>query len=160
MELAILKEINKKYIEAVNYYEKVIDKDTPASPYNYINLAFLYWSFAFEFIEFDIPNNITEDWSVIGGNRYQKILELGLSNYPNNTEMLFWEKYFKHIIYGEDFSEKNCTQLLKKYGESKVPYFFLYLFNTEKYMENRNQLLSQCEELPTAKNNYIKSIIE
>lgn len=160
METALIKDMGRNYIEAVKSYEdEIADNSTPDS---YINLAFLYWSFAFELFEFNNPNNITEDYSVIGGNRYKIILDLGLSNYPSNLELHFWEKYFQHIIFSDEFSEKDCQKLLKEYGDSGsiVPYFFLYLFDKEKYKQKRNELLDICNEYPTAKNIYIKSIIE
>ncbi|MGB6092860.1 MAG: hypothetical protein WBF83_03775 [Moheibacter sp.] len=163
MELAIIKEINKEYIEAVKHYEeKIANKDTAILSDSYINLAFLYWSFAFEYFEFVIPNNISEEWSIIGKNRYPRILELGLKQYPNSAELHFWKKYFQHIIFGEDFTEQDCKELLEKYRDDNnvVPYFFLYLFNNEKYKEKRDFLLKECIKYPTAKNLYIKSIIE
>ena len=163
MEEALIKEINKEYIEAVKCYENEIAKnDFSVLPDNYINLAFLYWSFAFELFEFNIPNEIIAEYSIVGGNKYQKILDLGLNYYPNNVELNFWRKYFQHIIYGEDFSKNDCRQLLAKYGdkESKVPYFFLYLFDKERYIKQRNELLNSCDKMPTAKNIYIKSIIK
>lgn len=162
MGIGLIKEINKEYIEAVRCYESEI-KNNNASvlPDDYINLAFLYWSFAFELFEFNIPNSIKDDYSIIGGNSFQNILYLGLSKYPNNTELHFWREYFQHIIYGKGFSENDCKKLIEKYGdnESNVPYFFLYLFNKEKYEEKRNELIDVCNKQPTAKNIYIKSII-
>lgn len=160
MESAITKEINKEYIEAVKCYENEIDNST-APLESYINLSFLYWCFAFEHFEINIPNNIPEEWSIIGGNRYMKVLELGLDNYSNSIELNFWKRYYSHIIYSEEFSERDCELLLEKYGdiESNTPYFFLYLFNKEKYEKQRNQLINECERKPTAKNLYIKSII-
>jgi hypothetical protein len=162
MEKALIKEINGEYVEAVKCYEnELANNESSISPNSYINLAFLYWSFAFDYFGFDIPNNIPDDYSIIGGNRYQIILDLGLKNYPNNLELIFWNKYFQHIIFGEEFSKSNCKQLIDKYGDSEsiVPYFFLYLFEKEKYIEKRNELLDTCIKYPTAKNNYIKSII-
>ena len=160
MEVALKKEINREYLEATKCYEdEIANNKTPILPNSYINLAFLYWSFAFEF---SIPEDISEDHSILGGNRYQIILDLGLNNYPKNVELHFWKKYFQHIIYGDEFSEKDCQKLLEEYGdgESIVPYFFLYLFDKEKYREKRNELLDRCDENLTAKNIYIKSIIE
>ncbi len=162
MENAIIKEINRKYLEAVKVYEdEITNHSISASVNSYINLAFIYWSFAFDLFGFDIPNNIPEDYSIIGGDRYPKILELGLSNYPNNVELNFWKRYFSHIIFGEEFSEKECKLLIEKYGdsESKVPYFFLYLFDREKYKEVKNELIEDANKQPTAKNLYIKSVL-
>ena len=70
MELAITKEINKEYIEAVNYYEDEINNHSnSASLDSYINLAFLYWCFAFDLFGFNIPNNIPDTYSIIGGKK-------------------------------------------------------------------------------------------
>lgn len=161
MELATIKEINKEYLEAVKYYEdEISDTTIPASLESYINLAFLYWCFAFELFEFNNPNNIPENWSSIGGERYPKILELGLNNFPKSVELHFWKRYFSHISLGEEFSEQDCMQLLEKYGiESKVPYFFLYLFDKNRYKEEIRELIDECNKLPTAKNLYIKSVL-
>lgn len=76
-------------------------------------------------------------------------------------ELNFWKRYFQHIIFGEEFSENDCKQLIEKYDDSEsiVPFFFLYLFDSEKYKKVRNDLLDKCNKYPTAKNNYIKSVI-
>ena len=160
MNAAINKEINKEYIEAIELYEN--DIKNLGSLNSYINLAFLYWSFAFELFEFNIPNNISENWSIIGGNRYPKILELGLKNYPNSMELNFWQRYFSHISFGEEFSENDCKQMIKNYekDESIIPYFYLYIFNKNKYEVEKNKLLDECSKQPTAKNIYIISILK
>jgi hypothetical protein len=159
MNTAIIKEINKEYIEAVECYEKDLKKFPSIE--SYINLAFLYWSFAFELFEFNQPNNISENWSIVGGNKYLKTLELGLNNYPNSLELNFWKRYFSHVSFGNDFSESDCKNLIEKYelDKSIVPYFYLFLFDKDKYGEKRNELLASCDEVPIAKNLYIKSII-
>lgn len=162
MKISIIKDLNKEYIEAVTYYEADISSiNTITSVDCYINLAFLYWSFAFELFEFNIPNNISDEWSILGGNRYPEILNLGLSVYPNSVELHFWKRYFSRISYGESFLELDCKELIKQYGDfsSHVPYFFLYQFDRGFYFEKTNLLIKECEELPTAKNIYIKSII-
>ena len=121
MELAIVKEINKEYIESVKCYEREIaNNDSSVLPDSYINLAFLYWSFAFEFLEFMLPNSIPEDYSIIGVERYQMIIELGLINYPNNAELHFWKKYFQHIIYGDIFTAEDCKKLVEKYEQDGI----------------------------------------
>lgn len=163
MELAINKELNKEYINAVELYEEEMNNTTLSAPLeSYINLAFLYWSFAFDFFGFDIPNSIPDNYTVIGGNRYPKILELGLNNYPNSIELNFWLRYFSHIIYSEEFSESDCQRLIEKYGDDKslIPYFFLYLFNKNKYEVQRDKLLEECSKQATAKNIYITSILK
>lgn len=158
MKSALIREINREYLEAVNCYEyEIADNEMSGSSNSYINLAFLYWSFAFEF---SIPEDIPEDYSIIGGNRYQIILKLGLKHYPQNAELHFWKEYFQHIIYGEDFSKQDCENLLEKYNDNNlVPYFFLYLFDKEKYREKMAELMLEINVCPIAKNLYIKSIV-
>lgn len=77
--------------------------------------------------------------SSIGGKRYLEILELGLANYQNSVELNFWKMYFPHIVYSKEFSKEDCKQLIDKYGddESLVPYFYLYLFDKEKYTKEK-----------------------
>ena len=163
MEQAVINEIKKKYIEAVQCYEDEIEgRDPNILSHSFVNLAFLYWCFAFELFEFVTPNGISEYWSNRGGNRYLEILDLGLEKFPNNTELHFWKKYFFHISYGKEFTMKECLNLIEKYGdkESKVPYFFLYLFDRIKYKMQRDELIKLADEIPTAKNIYIKSVLE
>lgn len=162
MEKGVSSEIKKEYIDAVNFYENEINSNTSeVMPDSFINLSFLYWSFAFEFFEFVIPNNINEHWSNIGGSRFLKILEMGLEKFPDNIELHFWRRYFLHISYGQEFSEIECLYLLEKYDdkENKVPYFYLYLFDKDKYKAQKNELIKEVKNLPTAKNLYIESIL-
>lgn len=73
----------------------------------------------------------------------------------------FWFGKMALKVGTQDFTKEDCEKIIENYGdtESIVPYFFLYLFDKEKYREKREKLLKQCEVLPTAKNRYIKSII-
>jgi len=156
--IAIDKDINKQYNDAVIYYQKSIDENE-LNLEVYLNLAFLYWNFQdFGFFSYF---NISEELRSIGYDKYPEIIEKGLSNYPNNLELNFWKKYFQHIIYGEEFSAQDCRQLIEKYGDtkSKVPYFFLYLFDKDKYKEEKIELIDDCNKEPTAKNLYIKSVL-
>lgn len=160
MNKAVTEEINKRYLEAIEIYEEELSK-TDISLENFINLAFIYWSAAFELFEFDIPNNIPNQISVIGGHRYPIILELGLNYYPNSIELNFWKKYFRHISYGENFTTIECQSIIEsnKIDDSKVPYFFLYLFNKEKFKKEVYELMLEIKKYPTLKNLYIKSVV-
>ncbi len=161
MKPSILNEINKKYIDAVSVYENSISSHT-ATLDEYVNLAFLYWAFASLLFEFNIPNNIPDEWSMIGGNRYKEILKLGMGQYPESLELHFWDKYFSMRLWGQEFSEEECRNLISEYTDdaSLVPYFYLYLFDKNKYRNEREILLMQCHETPTAKNEYIESFLK
>ncbi len=158
MKLALSEELNKRYLEAVKYYESELSNNSTPSIEAYVNLAFLYWEFASEFT-FNDAYNIPDEWSKIGGEKYPKIIELGLQKHPRSVELHFWKRYFPHRHYFDEFTQEECEQIIKEYGdkESLVPYFFLYLFDEDKYREKRNELLRKCAELPTAKNCYIMS---
>ena len=159
MELALKKEINKEYIEAVKLYEEELKSNSNPSIDAYINLAFLYWEFAAEQMEFNEPNNIPDKWSEIGGKRFPEIIELAIQKYPRNVELYFLKRYFSHNLIYDDFTQEECEEIAGKYGdnESLVPYFFLYLFDQEKYQKKRDELLEECKKLATAKNLYILS---
>ncbi|MFK7907086.1 MAG: hypothetical protein AB8B69_18265 [Chitinophagales bacterium] len=160
MESAIIKDISKDYIEAVGLYEESI-KTGSASLEMYTNLAFLYWEFAAEQMSFNIPNNIPGEWSLIGGNRYGEIIEQGLKKYPNSLELKFWKKYLPYRLFGKEFTQQECEQLVLDYKKDNnlVPYFYLYLFCRKKYKAERDKLFKLCENIRTAKFIYIKSLI-
>jgi hypothetical protein len=162
MNSAIIKDINKQYIKAVVGYENEIAKNKLPDIDIFINLAFLYWSFAAQQIEFNIPNNISDEWSLIGGEKFMSTIDKGLTIYPSNVELHFWKQYFNHRLFMIDFSQSDCKALLEKYDNhtSLVPYFFLYLFDKETYKNQIDRLLKECTHNPTAKNNYIRTFIE
>lgn len=157
--IAIDKDINKQYNDAAVYYQKSIDENE-LNLEVYLNLGFLYW--IFQDYGFSTYYNITEELGEIGYQKYPQIIEKGIQQFPNNVELHFWKRYFNHIFFAEEFSEEDCKQLIEKYDDKEniIPYFFLYLFDKEKYIEKRNELLDKCNEHPTAKNIYIKSIID
>jgi len=161
MNKAIKNDIEKKYIEAVELYEEEIVIETSPDVNCFINLAFLYWSFAAEQIEFNDPNEIGEEWSAIGGAKFLSTLDKGLAHHPDHLELIFWRRYFLYRLYMVSFSEHDCLELLK-YGKdfSLVPYFFLYLFDKKSHIHQMSKLRKTCIDLPTAKNIYIGSFID
>jgi hypothetical protein len=160
IEVALAKEKTGEYLAAIQIYEKIIS-GIGAPIDAFINLSFILWEFAAEF-SFSVAHNIPPEWGEIGSKKYLLVVEKGLLNFPNSVELLFWSKYFPYRLYNNDFSKDDCLALIEKYGESDslVPYFYLFLFNRIKYMDKRNMLLIECEKTPTAKNDYIKSLIE
>jgi hypothetical protein len=160
LQEALRLDICKDYLKAIEIYE-LINEGVNAPIESFTNLSFIYWEFAAEFA-FRDENNISKKWAEIGGKRYVSVLEKGLSKYPYSLELHFWYRYFPHRLYFDDFSKDECMELIKKFGnnESVVPYFYLYLFDREKFKNKRDILLIECEQKPTAKNNYIRSIIE
>ena len=159
MEIAIIYDIKKEYIKAVEGYTTLI-RNNDTIPDYYINLSFLYWSFAFELYEFITPNNIPEYWIKKGGDEFLKILDLGIEKYPKDIELHFWRKYFLHISYAEDFTEEECVNLFNLYGhKNKIPYFFLYQYDNIRYKKQRDELLQIIKGKKTAKNLYVESLL-
>lgn len=159
METAIIYDINRAYIQAARAYETLIRNEGTIADY-YINLSFLYWSFAFEWYEFAIPNNIPEYWVKRGGDEFLKVLDLGIEKYSKDIELRFWKRYFLHVSYAEDFPEEACLDLFDLYGDkNKIPYFFLYQYDSIKYKKQRDELLEIIKEKKTAKNLYIESLL-
>jgi len=161
METALNKDINKQYIEAINLYEADINSSKLPSVDSFINLAFIYWGLATDELEFIETIDISGEWGVLGVKKYVEILDKGLLKYPNNIELHFWEQYLPYRLYMTEFSERDCVELFNKYGDGErlVPYFFLHLFDKEKYKDVIVKLLDVCNDKPTAKKNYIKSFL-
>jgi hypothetical protein len=157
--IAIEKDIDKQYNDAAVYYQESINENE-LNVDVYLNLAFLYWNF--QDYGFFTYYNISEELAEIGYKKYPEILKKGLEVFPNNLELHFWDKYFSHILYGEDFTKENCLTLINEYNENEslVPYFFLFLFDKVKYKKERDELLEIANDTPTAKNLYVKSILE
>lgn len=162
MNKGLIKDIEKQFLDAVKCYEEEIANINNHDINSFINLAFLYWSFATEQIEFNDPNNIPIELAIIGEERFLPIIDKGLELWPENTELLFWRHYFPYRLYMTDFSEDECKKILQNQSDkvSLVPYFFLYLFDKTAYGDEIEGLRKICANEPTAKNLYIRTFIE
>ena len=159
MNKAIIEDVKKNYLQAIKFYEENINSQY-VNIEDYTNLSFIYWATAVLEIEFNVPNKIPSEISIIGGNRFLDIIDNGILCFPESRELQFWKKYFIHRLFLEEFSEKDCLVILNIYKEENlVPYFFLQLFNKEKYKKEVNLLKEACQNEPTAKNLYILSFL-
>jgi hypothetical protein len=161
LDYATSLDIDKRYLEAVTNYEKVISTGSGVSINHYINLSFLYWEFAAEQIEFNLPNNIPEELSVIGGSRYKTVIEQALQLYPESLELRFWKKYFAFRLVGEEFAFADCLALIEEFPDDStpVPYFFLQLFDKDAYRTQVQRLTEIGKRYPTAKNLYVLTFL-
>lgn len=159
IDSAIIADINKNYLEAINLYEQNIS-NLSHNIETYTNLAFIYWAFAAEEIEFNSVNDIPREFSIIGGDRYLEIINKGLIHFPESLELNFWKKYFTYRLFLEEFSQEDCVKLIEKYNvDSLIPYFFLFLFDNNRYKQQMEELDDIVTSLPTAKNLYVKSFL-
>ena len=132
MQAAIIYDIRKDYIKAVEAYEMLIRND----------------------------NALPDYWVKKGGNEFLKVLDSGIKKYPKDIELHFWRRYFLHTSYCEDFTEEECLNLFDLYGhKNKIPYFFLYQCNHIRYEEQKDELLGIIKGKETAKNLYIASLL-
>jgi hypothetical protein len=156
---AINKEIAKDYLGAIEIYEEIIKESKPPLD-AFINLSFIYWELASEFSFRDF-HKIPNEWGEIGDKKYSEILKKASLIYPNSMELYFWSKYFPHRLFFDTFTENDCLNIIEKFRDDKniVPFFFLYLFDKEKYKHQRDELVLLCQKQKTAKNIYILSII-
>lgn len=158
-EIALEMEFSYQYEKAIDEYEQAIMQNEDMLDV-YINLAFLYWLSSTQFTWAD-EYNISEKIRRKGINRYADLLGLAMKKFPSNSELHFWKRYFLHRITYEPLNENDVLEILShNKAKSLVPYFFLYLFNENKYKTERDILLEECKRVPTAKNLYIKSLIE
>ena len=156
---AIKEEERNNYLEAIALYEEAI-KAGQQNIDVYINLSFLYWQIAAQFTfrdEFNIPDHYVNK----GADRFALILEGGLTFYPKDRELIFWKLYYPHRMLFDLFSYDQAVSIVEMDDgrNSLVPYFFLYLFDKNKFEKERNELLDQCTRIDTAKHRYIISII-
>ncbi len=157
---AVRQDIAENYDEAIKNYEDAIREDENVHTDAFTNLACMYWTLA-NGPPFIFEAGITDRWSAIAWDRYPIILEMGFKRQADTLELIFWKRYFAHIVFGEDFTPEECKAMIESHSasESRVPYFFLWLFDKEKYIPERAELLRQCEKERTTKNRYIISIL-
>jgi hypothetical protein len=159
-EEAVKRDIAENYDEAIKSYEEVILENEIVHTDAFTNLAVIYWKLAFASPS-EIKPDVADRWSIIGGERYPIILDMGIERQADILELIFWKRYFAHIVFGEDFTPEECKAMIESHSasESRVPYFFLWLFDKKKYSAQRTELLQKCEKEKTTKNRYIISIL-
>lgn len=156
---AVKMDISKEYIPAIEMYKLSIEHEKVYMD-AYINLAFLYWASSVKLnwsLKYNIPREIK-----IGGFEWAENLLNKANEIFKNCEIPFWALYFRRRLIGEDISEEEIVEIIdnRTYEKSLVPYFYLFLIDFKKYLHQRNLLLQECNKNQTAKNIYIKSIID
>ncbi|MDB9380917.1 hypothetical protein PN465_01485 [Nodularia spumigena CS-584] len=159
MNKAIIEDINKNYLQAIELYEQNLQSKI-VNIEDYINLSFIYWATAALEFEFNVPNQIPSKISIIGGKRFLHIVDEGILCFPESAELKFWKMYYNYRLFSDKFSERDCLEILEKNKKkSLVPYFFLQMFNKEIYKKETQLLKGLCEDEQTAKNLYILSFL-
>jgi len=161
MNIALEKEMNEDFVEAVKLYEEKISNCSDVTEDDYINLAFLYWEFAADY-GFFCYYNIPEVLGIKGDKEYPRIIKDAIEKFPKSLELKFWKRYFPHRHYYDEFTQEEIERMIIEHDgdDSLIPYFYLYLFDKQKYKEQRDKLIEICNATPSAKFRYIKAIIE
>jgi len=155
---ALQKDINQEYVNAIELYEESIKREETIDAF--INLAFLYWQVSSEFA-FRDQYGISDKWLSIGSDRYNLLLNQSIILFSKNAEPIFWKKYFDHISLGEELTENDVLNILKKCEDGLlVPCFFLYLLNPRKYNHQIDEIIAKAKEKPTSKYLYILSVLQ
>ncbi len=163
IENALELEYYRDYAGAVSVYKKIIGNTHPPVD-AFINLAFLYWSIVNDRL-FDTLTKkeygVSAELILASDKMYEFIINLGLQEYPKNIELAFWKLYFSEISYGKDVTEDDYKSLLTHYhNDSLIPYLVLAAYDKTKYRNELSILREKCSNHPTAKNLYIKAVIE
>jgi len=156
-EEAVRQDAGDDYMAAVKSYEKAL---TSANNVNcYINLAFLYWE-ATEY-GFNTARHLDSTFIQYAARRYAELLAVAKECFPEEPEVLFWERYFAWDSVGGPPFVRECKDLLSRSKSMLIPYFYLAMADgPNKYRDELDRLLSLCRQLPTFKNRYISSVIE
>lgn len=164
---ALAFDVNREYLRAVECYEQVLAlPDAPVEAF--ANHAFIRWEAGTTnsgcFTNgTDVPAALEPrptDFDP-GPEPLAYLLRPGLTRYPHSAELRFWRRYFSCRAFFVDFSEADCLAILHEHptDPSLVPYFFLSLFDEEKYRLQVDLLVPQCQQSPTAKHTWMMSVM-
>ncbi|MCH1429133.1 MAG: hypothetical protein L7U87_00070 [Chlamydiales bacterium] len=144
-------------ISAAKSYLNALESKEPYFSDDYINALVLFF-----FIEdYGVISSleIPEDMSKNNVDIIIKLLQEAKEKFPDNNEIIFWEKYIKFIIMGDSFPLKEAQELSEF---SLVPTFYLYSASEDKsiYLEKAKELQSFVSSRVSTKERYIYSVLE
>jgi regulator of protease activity HflC (stomatin/prohibitin superfamily) len=143
-------------VEAAAAYEQVI-AEGEADLETFLNLAVLY----FQCCDggYLARHSLSKDFVEQADKRALELLDEAENRYGSNNELEFW-RLFINYAYGADASAQTSLELALR-GPSSVPYFHLFsLPGGEAYAEEARMLLASVREGKTAKERFIKSVLE
>jgi hypothetical protein len=155
-ETALELDAEDRPIEAANAYEEAV-KETDAGFDLYMDLAVLY--FVCTDGGYASHHHLSNEFVDRAWERAMQLLDEAESRFGSNDEVEFWRRYFCFISLGEDESIMERERFAS--SKSLIPYFYLFLSGDGKaYYSEAQQLLEQVANGSTAKERYIKSILE
>lgn len=155
-------DVDGNYLDALSLYEAELYGPLPSME-NAMNLAHLYWR---SLSQGPCPiQNLSS--SIPDESAIEKLnLTLNYSSVISDFEASFWRIYyllatFKPIVL---FSETDWKLIIERYSSLAPPppemYFVCYSVHPDKYKEHMVTFYQECLVCPTARNLYIKRIID
>lgn len=156
-EQAIEFDSQDRPLEAAEAYEQIIAQPN-ADIESFINLAVLY--FVCTDGGYAAYHRLSNEFVNKAWERANEVLDKAEAKFGKYAEIDFWCYFFRFIVLGEGPFIHECRALATK-STSIVPYFHLFaLSGGEQYREKADQLLELVKGGKTAKNRYIKSVLE
>ena len=144
-------------LEAARAYEDAI-ASSEADFDTFMNLAVLY----FVCVDggYATHHGLSQEFIDHAWERAYELLDEAESKFGNQTEIAFWRHYFRFVVLGEAPFIKTCERFLQS-GTSLVSSFYLFTSpGGDQYRPQALQLLELVKEGTTAKQRYIRSILE
>jgi hypothetical protein len=144
-------------VEAAEAYEAVI-ANAEADLDTYLNLAVLY--FVCNDGGYAAHHKLSVPFLSKAWDRTTELLDEAEELFGSCSEISFWRLYFAFILLGGDSAYAECERLVHE-DTTLVPYFHLFAApDGEKYRESAEALLSLVKSGSTAKERYIRSVLQ
>lgn len=144
-------------VEASQAYEMAI-ASSEADLDTYINLAVLY--FVCNDGGYAAHHKLSRAFLNIAWDRAFELLDEAEFRFGEHPETSFWKLYFNFILLGADPSFNDCERLAQT-SRTLIPYFHLFSSpEGEHYRRQAEELLQLVRAGSTAKERYIKSVLE
>ncbi|WP_152541373.1 hypothetical protein [Kallotenue papyrolyticum] len=144
-------------VEAAQAYEMAI-ASSEADLDTYINLAVLY--FVCNDGGYAAHHKLSQSFLSVAWDRAFELLDEAELRFGEHPETSFWKLYFSFVLLGADPSFNACEQLTHG-SRTLVPYFHLFSSpEGERYRQPAEKLLQLVSAGATAKERYIKSVLE
>lgn len=156
-ELSQLWDSQDRPLEAVWAYELLL-QESEASLETFLNLAVLY--FVCTDFGYSAHHHLQPEFSSKAYERSLHILDLAEEKFGGHAEITFWKLYFNYVVLGAPPFREECERLVTS-NESLIPYFYLYAYvDSDMYKMQANQLLKKVQAGQTARERYVKSVLE
>ena len=143
--------------EAAHAYETAIT-NSEADLNTYINLAVLY--FVCQDFGYAAHHNVPDAFRLTAWDRAGELLDGAKRRFGSQPEIDFWRRYFAFAFLGDPPFYPEAERLAQT-GRTLVPYLHLITGpRPERYRQQATKLLESVNAGLTARERYIKSVVE